>query len=391
MLPSGHPSTDARPVRLGARERASWEHPTSPPPASLARPSMFPSFALVGAEGGAITLLGHLRDADPAEALSAQDAEGKPVCVYRLIEDASRCSAHRFIQDAAALARLTREAPHPGVIQVHAMAADRRSFLAERVDGPTLGELPHLRLDLEEKLHVLARLCEALIAAHGQAIFFGRLRPGSIVLRTPLEPVIAEVPASADCAHESGGCYAAPEARRGGGVGPCADVYAFGRLMQFVLTETPPVDADEQLPALDGMRALPAGLVRITRRCLSTDLATRYRNMTSLAADLARYRQADHVGLRHPTGKERCEPRRAAPAARALAPAGAEAVARAVASASPASAVRAVPDPADGLRRATAASLVAVLALGLASLSGPGAARRVLGDVIPRAVAATTR
>jgi serine/threonine protein kinase len=314
------------------------------------------------------------------------------VSIYRLLEGASRCSAHRFIQDAAALARLTREAPHPGVIRVHAMAADRRSFLAERVDGPTLGELPHLQLDLEEKLHVLARLCEALIAAHAQAIFFGRLRPGSIVLRAPLEPVIAEVPASADCAHESGGCYAAPEARRGGGVGPSGDVYAFGRLMQFVLGEATPVDADDHLPALDSMRALPAGLVRITRRCLSTDPATRYRNIASMAADLARYRQADHVGLRHPAGKERSEPRSVAPAARALPPAGAEAVARAVASASRSSAAAQVaPDPADGLRRATAASLVVVLAVGLASLTGTGAARRALGDVVPRAMAATTR
>jgi hypothetical protein len=352
---------------------------------------MFPSFALAGADGGQIAILGPLREADPAEALSAQDADGSPVCVYRLLDHASRSSAHRFIQDAAALARLTRDAPHPGVIQVHAMAADRRSFLAERVDGPTLAELPRLHLDLEEKLHVLARLCEALTAAHGQAIFFGRLRPGSIVLRAPLDPVIAEIPASADCAHESGSCYAAPEARRGGGVGPLADVYAFGRLMQFVLGETTPIDADDQLPGLDGLRALPAGLVRITRRCLSTDLATRYRNIASLAADLARYRQADHVGLRHPAGKERCEPRSVATAARAAAPSGAEAVARAVASASRQLAVRAVPERHGGVRQATVASLVAVLALGLASIPGPGAARRVLVDMVPRAMAATSR
>jgi serine/threonine protein kinase len=352
---------------------------------------MFPGFTIAGADGGEVTVLRPLRDADPAEAFSAEDAGGRAVAVYRLREGASRCSAHRFIQDAAALARLTREAPHPGVMGVHAMALDRKSFLAEHVDGPTLGDVEHLQLDLDEKLHVLARICDALVAAHAQAIFFGRLRPTSIVLRAPLEPVIAEVPASADCAHEAGGRYAAPEARRGGGVGTRGDVYAFGRLMQFVLGEREPVDEDEQLPALDGMCALPAGLVRITRRCLSTDPATRYRNIASLAADLAQYRQADQVGLRHPAGKERSEPRRIAADARPSGPAGTDAVARAVASASrTAAAARALPDPADGMRRAAAASLVAVLAIGLASLTGPGA-RRLLGDAIPRAAAETTR
>ena len=403
-LASSHVSPTSR---TPERDRASSEPArsilTEPALRSSARPSSFPSFALAGA-GGGVTLVGSLRELDPVEALSALDERHQPVAVYRLLESASRCSAHRFIQDAAALARLTRDAPHPGVLRVHAVGADRRSFLAEHLDGPTLADVQLLGLHLDEKLHVLRRLGEALVAAHAQALFFGRLRPASVVLRAPLgrgpgqrplEPVIAELPASADCVHEVGSRYAAPEVRRGGSSGARGDVYAFGRLMQFLLTEKHPLDTDEQLPALDDMRGLPAGLVRIARRCLSTNAATRYRDVVSLAADLAQYQSADHVGIRHPAGKEiRVTRSVVALAPRPVAPARDETKRSDKARAPRVARTSMVVAPAiaaDGLWRATAASVVAVLAIGLVSLTGPDAARRMVGAVAPRTQAARLR
>lgn len=401
LLPSSVIPPTAR-LQTLERERAG----SVPAPLS-ARPSSFPSFALAGSADGDVSIVGPLRDADPAEALAALDADGQAVVVYRLLEGASRCSADRFIQDAAALARLTRDAAHPGLMQVRALGTDRRSFLAEPLDGPTLADVALLGLDLDEKLRVLERICEALVTTHAQAIFFGRLRPASIVLRAPLQPVIAELPASADCVHESGARYAAPEVRRARSGGARGDVYAFGRLMQFVLTETAPVDGDEHLPALDGMRALPAGLVRIARRCLSSDPATRYRNVVSVAADLAQYRRADQVGLRHPAGKEQSEGRASTPP-EVAAPSAAARPRRSVppdaplaAIAAPVAAARAAaharralappPRPTDHFRRADAASLMVVLAISLASLTGPDAARRVLGDVVSRTATVTSR
>jgi hypothetical protein len=259
-----------------------------------------------------------VRRLQPALVWRAQRDDGEMVAVFEVDPAAASGSRRRFLQGAAALARVTREAPNPGLLRVHAVAPDGGSFVADLWTAGTLRDVKALGWSLDKKLAVLRRVCAALTAAHAQCVYFGRLRPDSIVLDDDGCPVIAEIGASADASREEGAVYLAPEARLSGAGEARADVYALGRLMQYLLLERDPSPGEELLPALDELCELPAGLVRIVRRCLSSDPGARYRTVSSLAADLGCYREAERVGLGHPRGKERIGPR-PTPSARAAA------------------------------------------------------------------------
>src|SRR6185503_6160513 len=150
------------------RQRLDHALPVSPPVSS--------------ARGLRVLKLQLQREVAPAIMWRGENAEGEPVAIFELDADALPASRRRFLQDAAALARVTREAPNPGLLQVHALAPDGNSFVAELWQGGDLRDLVERGLTLGKKLGLVRRICAALTAAHAQCLYFGRLRPESILL-----------------------------------------------------------------------------------------------------------------------------------------------------------------------------------------------------------------
>jgi serine/threonine protein kinase len=183
-------------------------------------------------------------------------------------------------------------------------------------------------------------IAQGLAHAHGRGVVHRDVKPANILLTIREGPQLldfnlAEAPSGAEQAEaaRSGGTlpYMAPEQlaafldpARWGGVGPSADLYALGLVLQELLTGDRPETPDPRLPlpravaAMLDLRALPVPSVRvrnpsiphalaaIVAKCLAFEPSGRYPDASALADDLRRFldrRPLAHA--RNPSRRER--------------------------------------------------------------------------------------
>src|SRR5262249_42860397 len=102
--------------------------------------------------------------------------------------------------------------------------------------------------------------------------------------------------------------FAAPEqaASRRARIGPAADVYGLGAILQTLLTGRPPaapIRAERDL--LGGRPHLPQPLRKILAGCLQADPEDRYPTAAALAGDLRRFLAGKPLHARLPRGRLR--------------------------------------------------------------------------------------
>jgi len=225
--------------------------------------------------------------------------------VLTVVDGDGQASA-RMAEEARILARLE----HPGIVPVHDLGRlpDGRIFYAMKmVEGQRLDVYARSSANLQERLRVFSRICEAVAFAHSEGIIHRDLKPENIMVGrfgevlvldwgvakiTGIAPEFAAagVPARSDTVRGTvigTADYMAPEQASGdiNQVDARSDIYALGRT----------------LAALVGDARPPKRLQAIYCKAASPDRAQRYAGAFELSADIERFLGGEPVLAYHET------------------------------------------------------------------------------------------
>jgi len=238
--------------------------------------------------------------------------DGVNVTIHCLAEDAKAREVQNFLDGARQLASASRVRPLDGVVEVVTVVPNERLYIALGGVAGTMSDIPILGWGVEDTLTFFRHLCRAVQRVHKAGLIHGCMQPGNVLLDDDLKPRLADVgcliiddsyDGPSDMKHDYA-AYAAREVRLGERAGPRSDIFSLGRLLKFaILGETPSHD-DSDIPRLDAMSDLPAGLVRIARKATVREPSKRYASIDAMLLDLERWRDHQAVGLVHPEGRE---------------------------------------------------------------------------------------
>jgi serine/threonine protein kinase/formylglycine-generating enzyme required for sulfatase activity len=218
---------------------------------------------------------------------------------------------NRFREEARTLARIRN---HPAIVTVYDIAETAGGIpyaVMEFVQGQSLSSyLKDRPIPLEESLHILLRVAEALQAAHQASIVHRDLKPANVILDATGNVTLVDFGLALhdDLSIEEMGNavegtapYMSPEQIRGENhrIDGQTDVWAFGVVMYRMLTGKYPFRAKntqelarmiryrEAKPPRQLNPAIPKQVERICLKCLAKLMKDRYQSMPDLINELA--------------------------------------------------------------------------------------------------------
>jgi serine/threonine protein kinase len=224
-----------------------------------------------GTKLGSYEILGPLGAGGMGEVYRARDTKLKRDVALKVIPDS-------FATDPDRLARFTREAQalaslnHPNIAHIHGLEESESvtAIVMELVEGDDLSQrIARGAIPLEEALPIARQIAEALEAAHEQGIIHRDLKPANIKVRPDgtvkvldfglakaLDPAGASnvdamnSPTLTARATQMGliigtAAYMAPEQAKGRPVDKRADIWAFGAVLNEMLTGRRLFDAED--------------------------------------------------------------------------------------------------------------------------------------------------
>jgi serine/threonine-protein kinase len=224
----------------------------------------------------------------------------------------------RFRREALAATALD----HPNVVRV-LDASDHEGVLylaMELIDGVDLATLIERKrvLDVDLAVTVLAQVASGLDAAHAAGLVHRDIKPANILVSGTDDAPRAYLTdfGVARRLHQRTRLtgtglvvgtvgYLAPEALRGQGAGPAADIYALGCVLFEALSGGPPFAADNDLavilahvdeappPLAERVSGDSAELERVVQRALAKDPAERYASASAFARAATSALQSD--------------------------------------------------------------------------------------------------
>jgi serine/threonine-protein kinase len=217
----------------------------------------------------------------------------------------------RFYREARAAAKLQ----HPNIVTVFEFAEDGNTpyIVMEFLRGQSLQArmTSPLPLSLDEKLNVIAQLCNALHYAHEQGVVHRDIKPANIFILPDgsvklLDFGVAKLATSTLTRQGDvlgSASYMSPEQVSGGAVDGRSDIFSTGVVLYELLANRKPFHADtltaqvvkllrEEPPSLDEVApGLPPHLVGVVKKALSKEPATRFQTAGDLAKELQWIRQ----------------------------------------------------------------------------------------------------
>jgi hypothetical protein len=296
----------------------------SPPPPQPDRGGFVPGSTPLPAQFGDYTLLEELGRGGMGIVYRAiQESLGRTVAVKMLLRRdlASSADLARFRSEAEAAARLD----HPGIVSILEVGEhDGLPFYSMRfIEGTTLARrLADRSITPRDGAALLAKVADAIQAAHGRGVLHRDLKPSNILIDTAGEPHVSDfglakrLEADQSVTHTGAilgtPCYMSPEQAAGsrGEIGPSSDVWSLGAILYQMLTGRPPFQAsspmDTLLAVLESDPPVPRSIDRqvdrdlemIALKSLQKPQELRYASAGALAADLRAFLAGEPVAAR---------------------------------------------------------------------------------------------
>ncbi len=183
-----------------------------------------------------------------------------------------------------------------------AVAPDFTAYVARYYGDGTLEQMVNVNVTLDTGLQLFEQLCKSFEAIHAMGALVRSIKPSNILLEglTPLltEIDMIDLPTMMECSANAGGyaAYAAPEElTRRGTRSPSADVFALGKLLEYLLTGQDPVDPLTGTSILKARTEIPPFLVQLVERCTEPDPARRFQHVSDVLVELERFRAEGHA------------------------------------------------------------------------------------------------
>ena len=262
--------------------------------------------------GSKYRLLAALGRGGMASVYAAEDVElGREVALkITLTLDPDGSLAERLLREARILARLE----HPGIVPVHDVGRlpDGRIFYVMKwVRGRRLDEMLPEMPELDARLRIFERICEAVAFAHAHGVVHRDLKPENImagqfgevlvmdwgVAKVLRESDIATAQRSTQTAQDTPFTqdgtrvgtpgFMAPEQVRGEreSVDARTDVWGLGAILHVLLHGSLPGG-----PAVSSRGTVPRPLHAVLERALAQEPSQRYADADALAEDVRRFR-----------------------------------------------------------------------------------------------------
>jgi len=254
---------------------------------------------------------------------AVQKSLGRTVAIKMLLRRdlAGPADLVRFRSEAEAAAHLD----HAGIVSIFEVGEhDGHPFYSMQfIEGTTLAKrLAQGPLPPREAAEILAKVAEAVQAAHVRGVLHRDLKPSNILIDAAGEPRVSDFGLAkrleaGDSVTHTGAilgtpCYMSPEQAAGsrGDVGPTSDVWSLGAILYQMLTGRPPFQAsspmDTLLAVLEADPPLPRSIVpqvdrdleMIALKTLQKPQDLRYASAAALAADLRAYLAGEPVAAR---------------------------------------------------------------------------------------------
>jgi len=248
---------------------------------------------------------------------------GRVVAIKMLLRRdlASHADLARFRSEAEAAARLD----HPGIVPIFEVGEhDGHPFYSMRfIEGTTLAKrLQAGPMPPREGAELLARVAEAVQAAHSRGVLHRDLKPSNILIDTAGKPHVSDFGLAKRLEDDqtmthTGAiigtpCYMSPEQAAGsrGDVGPASDIWSLGAILYQVLVHRPPFQASSPMDTLLAVLELDPPMPRSIDRQVDRDLELialktlqkpqdlRYATAGDLAADLRAFLAGETVAAR---------------------------------------------------------------------------------------------
>src|SRR5919199_6886362 len=215
----------------------------------------------------------------------------------------------RFEREARSIARLQ----HPNIVAIYDYGEqDGQVYLAVQYveNGRTLADLLGGPMEPTRACELLLQLLAALGYAHERGVIHRDVKPGNVLMPTPVWPMLADFGIAKVLLEQDGrqltqaglvvgtAAYMAPEQAFGLPVDARTDLYAAGVVLYEMLTGRVPFQADtpaamllqhayEPPPSLGAVNpALPPQVEEVVARALAKDPADRYANAGEMATEL---------------------------------------------------------------------------------------------------------
>ena len=254
---------------------------------------------------------------------AVQKSLGRTVAIKMLLRRdlAGPADLARFRSEAEAAAHLD----HAGIVSIFEVGEhDGHPFYSMQfIEGTTLAKrLAQGPLPPREAAELLAKVAEAVQAAHVRGVLHHDLKPSNILIDAAGEPRVSDFGLAkrlegSDSVTHTGAilgtpCYMSPEQAAGsrGDVGPTSDVWSLGAILYQMLTGRPPFQAsnpmDTLLAVLEADPPLPRSIAAqvdrdlemIALKTLQKPQDLRYESAAALAADLRAYLAGEPVAAR---------------------------------------------------------------------------------------------